>query len=217
MTGEKPHHHGNLKQALLDLALDAARQGTIEDMSLRSASRALGVSPGAVYRHFADKESLLRCLAREGFDRLAEAFEHAMPFSVTAHDRAEAEARFTALGTAYVDFATRHYGLWRLMFGPFGAGSLAAPDDRPNTFDWLRKALDDLHATGAIRHVPDRAAADFAWCAIHGLADLQSSPAVPARDLRAAVALHCRLIVAALDTADAAAGTQGLPPGPALR
>lgn len=171
----KAHHHGALKEALVALALDAAREGAVEEMSLREASRRLGVSPGAVYRHFPDKEALMRALALRGFDMLAEGFEATVPLESAAAGPEEAIARFEALAGAYVAFSAAHYGLWRLMFGPYGVGAM--PGGRPSAFAWLEKVLGELHANG-VTPAPGPEDARFAWAAIHGLSDLRASPAV---------------------------------------
>jgi AcrR family transcriptional regulator len=192
----RPHHHGNLKEALLTHALEAARSGTIESLSLRQVSRELGVSPGAVYRHFADKDALLHSLAQHGFDMLAERFELVMPYDSWAADQANARARFEALIREYADFAKRHYGLWRLMFGPYGEAT-PTPQHRPNSFEWLRKSLNEMAACGLIAQAGPEAQL-FAWTAIHGLSDLQASPAVSRLAPRGPLTSQCDFIIAAL-------------------
>ncbi|MFN7597599.1 MAG: helix-turn-helix domain-containing protein, partial [Cereibacter sp.] len=67
----RPHHHGSLPESLIELAIDASRAGSIDLMSMRDVSRRLGVSPAAVYRHFPDREAILRAVARAGFNLLA--------------------------------------------------------------------------------------------------------------------------------------------------
>jgi AcrR family transcriptional regulator len=192
----RPHHHGNLKEALIKHALEAARSGTIESLSLRQASRELGVSPGAVYRHFADKDALMRSLAQHGFDALAQRFEAVMPYDSMAADQASARARFAALTREYADFAKQHYGLWRLMFGPYGAAT-PTPQHRPNSFEWLRKSLNEMAAFGLIAQAGPEAQL-FAWTAIHGLSDLQASPAVSRLAPGGPLANQCDFIIAAL-------------------
>ena len=192
----RPHHHGNLKEALINHALEAARTGTIESLSLRQASRELGVSPGAVYRHFADKDALMRSLAQHGFDKLAERFEAVMPYNSTAADATGARARFVALTGEYAAFAQQHYGLWRLMFGPYGAAT-PTPHHRASTYDWLRKSLGELAAYGVIAHAGPEAQF-FAWTAVHGLSDLQASPAVSRLAPGSILTTQCDLIIAAL-------------------
>lgn len=199
MTLAKPdnqHHHGNLRDAVIAFAVDAARDGTIETLSLRSVSRELGVSSGAVYRHFDDKNALLRDVAKTGLDILAGRFEAAMPFDSQAHSADEAKARFVALANAYVSLSNDSYGLWRLMFGPHGRANSSPANDRPSTYQWLTKSLHELHATGLIRR-PDAEMQFFAWSALHGLADLNASPARDPGAINKSVAAQCDLIVAA--------------------
>jgi AcrR family transcriptional regulator len=193
----KTHHHGNLKEALLGYAAQAARLGTLDDLSLRKASRDLGVSPGAAYRHFADRDALMSAVAQRGFDALADTFETVLPFASAPRDAADAKRRFHGLAAAYVDFARQNYGLWRLMFGPHGKA--AGPEDRTraSTYDWLAKSLSELAQFGTIAP-PGAAGQFFAWSSIHGLSDLQASPAVSAAELQDVVRSQCRFICAAL-------------------
>jgi len=189
MTARDTHHHGNLKEALIDWALDQARQGRLEHASLREAARVLGVSPGAVYRHFDDREALLRSLTERGFDALARAFAGALPLDRTPADAAAALARCDSLGTAYLAFARSNYGLWRLMFG-HAAVQVPAP---PSAFLWLRQALADLAAQRVIAQTGPEAEL-YAWSAIHGLCELSVSPAVGLPMPPDAAARLCRWI-----------------------
>ncbi|MEO1066477.1 MAG: TetR/AcrR family transcriptional regulator [Pseudomonadota bacterium] len=190
------HHHGNLKQALIDYALKAARDGALEELSLRKASRDLGVSTGAAYRHFNDRDSLLQTVAQRGFDMLADQFEATLPFNSRAKDRAEARNRFTGLATAYLRFSQDHTNLWRLMFGPYGLVP-QSESNRPSTYDWLGKSLQELAQFGLIR-TPDRSAQFFAWTSIHGLSDLASSPAAASQLAEDLVSTHCAFMLNAL-------------------
>lgn len=165
----------------------------------REAARRLGVSPGAAYRHFEDKDALLNSVARKGFDLLAADFEAAAPFDEEPTNAAQALARFEALGAAYLAFARHHYGLWRLMFGPYGApgGGEWPVEDRPNTYDWLRKTLAGLQATKVIGPTgPDEEF--FAWSVIHGASDLKAAPPTERFAPKEAARRCCRLIVKAL-------------------
>jgi len=176
MTARDRHHHGNLKEALILWALEQARQGRLDEASLREAARVLGVSPGAVYRHFEDRAALLRAVTERGFQALAQDFARVMPLEAPPRSGAQARARFRALGGAYLAFARGNYGLWRLMFGPM-AVPVAAPAERPSAFAWLRQALADLAAHGVIPRAGTEAEL-FAWAALHGLCELSVSPAV---------------------------------------
>ena len=182
----KPHHHGRLRDEVIALAMEEARAGAIELLSMRDVSRRLGVSPAAIYRHFPARDAIFRAVARAGFDLLAERFEAVVPFGSTALDAAAALDRFQALAQAYVRFARDHYGLWRLMFGPYGRDPNVTHLTRPSTYDWLGKSLAELQNFGVIV----RATAEdqyFVWTAIHGLSDLQSSSATKQTALESVV------------------------------
>lgn len=190
------HHHGNLKEALVSYTLSAADEGTLAELSVRKAARHLGVSPGAAYRHFPDKDALMRAVADRGFDALAETFQQIVPFASNAQNGEHARTRFEALATAYVEFAHNRTELWRLMFGPFGLVA-NSNEDRPTTYDWLAKCLDEL-ATFAVITPPRPGHQFFAWSSIHGLSDLKDSPAIVGQSLGKSVKQQCTLIIAAL-------------------
>src|SRR6516162_2638912 len=69
----KPYHHGDLRRALLDEALRTIQTHGVEHLTLRTVGERLGVSRSALYRHFADKQSLLATVGKEGFRKLRQA------------------------------------------------------------------------------------------------------------------------------------------------
>jgi len=56
---ERNYHHGNVKEALIDEAMKFIDTGELEQLSLRRLAREVGISPSAVYNHFADKSELM--------------------------------------------------------------------------------------------------------------------------------------------------------------
>jgi AcrR family transcriptional regulator len=58
------------RRALLDAAAELLDEGGPEAVTLREVGARAGVSRGAPYRHFADKDSLLTAVAAEAWDRL---------------------------------------------------------------------------------------------------------------------------------------------------
>ena len=69
------YHHGDLRPALLRAAARILEKEGREAISFRDLARRAGVSHGAPYRHFADRQALLAALADEGFSLLAQALE----------------------------------------------------------------------------------------------------------------------------------------------
>ena len=62
-----PYHHGNLRRALLDAALESIAAAGPAALSLRELARRVGVSHAAPAHHFGDKAGLLTALATEGY------------------------------------------------------------------------------------------------------------------------------------------------------
>ncbi len=126
----RPYHHGDLRTALLDAALQAVEAGGHATLSLRDLAQGLGVSHAAPYRHFANRQALLAAVAATGFARLAEAWLAAWQGAGTTGagptDTGPA-ARLRVAARAYIGFATERPGLFRLMFqGPPPPGAEAA-------------------------------------------------------------------------------------------
>lgn len=168
---EKRYHHGDLRAALLEVGLRLLAERDLDGLSLRELARQVGVSATSVYRHFPDKATLMRALARDGLDRLAVAQRDA------ARGKAGAAA-FAATGQAYVRYALANPALFRLIFTT-SAQSQAAGET---------EALRMLHANAAAA-LPSgndsgqiEAKALRAWSLVHGLAMLMLDGQLPADD-----------------------------------
>ncbi|MFV5658633.1 TetR/AcrR family transcriptional regulator [Acinetobacter pittii] len=161
------YHHGNLREALLinGLQLLESSQGT--DFSMRELTRMIGVSPNAVYRHFANKEELLTALAIYGFEQLIEAQAHAI------HNATNPKDGFLNSGKEYIYFAIKNPSLFKLMYSQF---TVAQDDEK-------LKSMTDLFYTGmlyaaatAVNAPVDtpqsQTMARLAWSIVHGLSYL---------------------------------------------
>lgn len=173
---------GDLRDALVDYAMDAARAGHIEVISLRKAARDLGVSSGAVYRHFEDKDALLAEVVRRGFFDVRERFLAIRPEGAVARSPEEAVARCFALARCYIGFALENTATWHMMFGRVGCKcrqSLLSNSElmRYTPFDVSMEITRDLHRVGLLRREPTLADVRFQWSATHGAADLAQSGA----------------------------------------
>lgn len=60
------------RRALLDAAADLLDGGGLEAVTLRAVGARAGVTRGAPYRHFPDKESLLIAIGTQAWDRLGD-------------------------------------------------------------------------------------------------------------------------------------------------
>jgi AcrR family transcriptional regulator len=172
----KPYHHGDLRHALLDEALRTIQADGVEHLTLRSVGKRLGVSRSALYRHFADKQSLLATVGKEGFRKLRQAIAEAW------ERNGRGRVGFEAMGRAYVQFAVAHPSHYRVMFGGF-IESAAKDDDfvaeAQAAFQVLVDALIEQRNTGGIRKDDPVQMARFVWAGVHGTAMLIIDGQVP--------------------------------------
>jgi len=170
---ERSYHHGDLRRALLDTALEIVTEhGGTGGLTLRDAARRVGVSHNAPYRHFADKGAILAALAEEGFVELAERL-----LTARAGGK-DAEERFVLTGIAYLRFARERPGHVAVMFGP------EITKNRTPTLQRVANAtfqiMKDLALDAGIRDVGEaRRLGTVAWSFVHGLAGLTGQNQVP--------------------------------------
>ena len=177
-----PLKRGDLRDALVAYARQQTEQGCINAMSLRAAARDLGVSSGAVYRHFDDKDALLKAVAHEGFMQLRQIFFRIRAEGQVAASAEQAVARTYMIGRAFMQFAQGNPTLWRMMFGRIGVmcrQDHMKDDDlmRYTLLDVARESFRDLYRLGGLPRDPDMSDTRFVWSALHGAADLTQSGA----------------------------------------
>lgn len=112
-AGNRPYHHGDLRRALLEAALQLTAQRGRPDFTLREVARQAGVSHNAPYSHFADKAELVATLTVEGFQKLEVALR-----STYEQTKGSPLERTLALSGAYVRFALDHPAAYSLLFRP---------------------------------------------------------------------------------------------------
>ncbi len=105
------YHHGNLRQALVEAALELIAKHGPTGFTLSEAAKAADVTPAAVYRHFAGRDELLAEVARQGYDIFAALIEYAYN-----NGQPTALAAFEATGRAYLAFARKYPGHYMAMF-----------------------------------------------------------------------------------------------------
>lgn len=165
-TAKKAYHHGELRESLLEAAELLLEEDGPGGLSLRKVGRRLGVTPGAPYRHFEDKDALLAALAVRGFERLRERMLAEQDGS------ANGEERMRRAGLGYLEFAAQHPELFRLMFGWMPSRDVPELCEASDAaFAGLRGILEGCEQEGLLtKSVQD--AGLMAWSAVHGAAFL---------------------------------------------
>jgi AcrR family transcriptional regulator len=174
------YHHGNLRAALIDTAVDQARAGGADAVVLRDAARRAGVSHNAAYRHFADRDDLLAEVSARGMAELERRMRERLADLPDDGRGTHASARLREAGREYVHFALAEPGLFATAF------ACARPEEGApgqGAYGVLSTVLDDL-VTAGVLPAERRPGADVTcWAAVHGFALLCLQG--PLRDLPA--------------------------------
>src|SRR5438270_8371688 len=105
------YHHGNLREALIEAALDLIARKGPAGFTFAEAARSAGVSSAAPYRHFRDRDALLADVARRGFELFEAALSHAWN-----DGRPDPYRAFENVGRAYLAFARDEPAHYSAMF-----------------------------------------------------------------------------------------------------
>ena len=162
----KRYHHGDLRRALLEAAMEMLGEDNGWRFNLRELARRAGVSHAASYKHFPDKAALLAELALLGFEQLRAALLAARP-SPPATLRDE----FLEMSRAYLRFGASHPNLYQLMFSADARASMNTrlKDRAAAALDVLIELFARGQREGWLRDREVREQAGAGWAQLHGL------------------------------------------------
>lgn len=181
------YHHGNLRRALVDAVLELVVEKGPYGFTVAEAARRAGVSPGAPYRHFKNREEIIEEAAREGFEMFADLMEHAY-----ATAPGSALSGFEATGRAYLAFARKFPGYYITMFesGVSIAANTALKMAADRAFTVMTRAAEQLvKRMPRDKRPPATMISHHIWAMSHGVVELfaRSQPGTktpfPAEDL----------------------------------
>ncbi len=170
MGKKRGYHHGNLRQALVDAALSLIEAKGPAGFTLSEAAKQAGVTPAAVYRHFAGRVDLIAEAARQGFEIFADLMEYAY-----AQGQPSALASFESVGRAYLAFARKYPGHYISMFE-----SGVSLNHSPELAQASGRAMAVLERSAADlsdhippeKRPPSRMVAEHIWAMSHGVVEL---------------------------------------------
>ena len=144
-----------------------AERGNKDAVSIRAVAERVGVSPPAIYLHFADKDELFYECCRVGFEELSRRLEEAAATAGTALER------LGQMGRAYIDYALERGPQYRVLMigGQTGSVSPELIEDDPGlrAFAVLVGTIREGIEAGEIRDDQDPVALAVAvWAAVHG-------------------------------------------------
>lgn len=198
------YRHGDLRRALVEAGTELARADGPDAVVLRETTRRVGVAPNAAYRHFADRDALLRAVCAVAQAHLARAMEPvirdelaALPADADAGTAAR--ARLRAVGAGYLRFALAEPGLFRTAFNAasdMGGATdpRSAGESGRTAFQLLEDALDAMVEAGVLPGERRPGAQFLAWSAVHGLSMLLLDGPLRGLDVPSADHLGRRLL-----------------------
>jgi AcrR family transcriptional regulator len=161
-----------LRQEILDAAIALIADRGDEAVSMRAIARAVGVTPPAVYLHFADKHELMLAVLEHVFADLARALEEA--------DNGEPHERVRGLMRAYVSWGIAHPGRYKIAYEGAIARDLPPDIERPLGRPQLERLVS---ATAATRPRDAMRTATQLWACAHGVVSLRlNKPHAPLED-----------------------------------
>lgn len=110
-TAKKPHHHGDLRAALIQSGIEILTETGLDSLTLRRCAARAGVSHAAPAHHFDGVAGLRAAIAKEGFAR----FRQHMLQARTAGAQTP-EGRILSLCRGYLGFAIGNPALFALIF-----------------------------------------------------------------------------------------------------
>ncbi|SFR35729.1 transcriptional regulator, TetR family [Yoonia tamlensis] len=163
-TPPKPHHHGDLRAALIRAGIDILQTDGFHGLSLRKCAARAGVSHAAPAHHFDGLAGLKGAIAHHGLTLFREAMVAA------SKDETDDLARLKGICRGYLNFVAARPALFRLMFG-FESHEIekaAREIDDAVAYDVLRAAC----APFVRKDLPAPILEAQVWSLIHGYATL---------------------------------------------
>lgn len=164
-----PRDSAPTRAAILDAASSLLESGGPEAVTLRAVGEAAGVSRSAPYRHFADKNALMRALAERTLRTMAGRIR------AESRGRRDSAHRLRAGCWEYIECALHEPHHYQLVFGdtpitePDPSLEEAADDAMTAVTEVVSRAQHD----GILRPGATRELAAVVWVLLHGLASLQ--------------------------------------------
>ncbi|MDH3298557.1 MAG: TetR/AcrR family transcriptional regulator [Gemmatimonadota bacterium] len=159
--------HGT-RERILTSARGLLAEGGVAACSMRAVADRAGITPGAIYGHFVNKESLVQNVV----DETLRDFERSLLGAIVSLP-VGSFARISALGDAYVRFATEHEEEFRVLFMPV-AGPRRKLSEIPGKIGYriLHQAVSEAIESGEIVHTNVDLVALYLWSRVHGVVTL---------------------------------------------
>ncbi len=163
-----------LKQLILDAAVDLLERDGFEALSIRKIAERVEYAPATIYLYYRDKDELLYEIHNVGFDRFLLALRECLVGST-------ARERLHIMGRKYIEFGLANPQLYSLMFivpEPIKEENLVNFDGWEQGFkslDFLSSVLEQAMAEGTLPPGDLNTTKMAFWTVVHGCVALHNS------------------------------------------
>lgn len=162
------------REKIMDIARELFAREGYEAVTLRRIASAISYTAPAIYRHFSDKEELIREICRVDFARFAAQFQRAF-------NTVDPVERLRAIGKAYVRFGVENPNHYRLMFmveydgTPHRDDQATKGDPTQDAYAVLQHTVSAILKAQRFRENPTHAEllCQTFWAGVHGVVSLE--------------------------------------------
>jgi AcrR family transcriptional regulator len=182
------------EERIADTALKLLETGGEEGVSMRRVAAAVGITPMAIYHHFADRRALLNFVVDREFTKYSESFQ-ALP------RRGTYESQILACMDTYIDYAFAHPRIFEYVFAQTRPGARRFPEDfrarRSPTLNPVADLLQKAMEAGYLKQDDVWELAMELWAHTHGYISLYRGGrfALPEKEFRALVRRSIRRMI----------------------
>lgn len=168
------YHHGNVKEELINHALKWVETEGVDSLSLRNLAKHVGITPPAVYNHFADKNALIHTVKMRALEQFNAYFD-ARCSSVQ-----DPEEELVEMCFAYYHYSREFPSRFNFIFGTTLPMAYASEEDLPvvsHCFSRAKELVGEIHRKLRIPK-NDHALVSHTlllWSQLHGLVNLKNA------------------------------------------
>ncbi|MBS1493708.1 MAG: TetR/AcrR family transcriptional regulator [Bacteroidetes bacterium] len=168
ITERKIKDKEKIKEKILQAAIKLFVKDGFDNVSMRKLSEKIQYSPGTIYLHYKDKESILFELHTIAFQKFYAALSNAL-------DERNPIKRLEQLGQNYLEFAWQNPEYYDLMFINNCVSASIAKEDEwigMDSYGLLHQTINDCAEHGYISKHDVETATFSMWAFVHGIASL---------------------------------------------
>jgi AcrR family transcriptional regulator len=182
------------EERIAETALKLLEAGGEDGVSMRRVATAVGITPMAIYHHFADRKALLNFVVDREFTKYSESLQ-------ASPRRGTYESQILTCMDAYIDYAFAHPRIFDYVFAEPRPGARRFPEDfrarRSPTLNPVADLLQKAMEAGYLKQDDVWELAMELWAHTHGYVSLYRGGrfALPGKEFRALVRRSIRRMI----------------------